>query len=122
MGDDWRVCIAFSPLPRSLHSFRRALISALGSRLGDQVTVSSRRWGTRGFFVYAPSIGSADEAAQVAREVLAQHKREHTSPDGALEPAGTEVAGCGQCSPAEMSLPSGRLFTKPVRSESGKRR
>jgi hypothetical protein len=72
MGDDWRVCIAFGALPRSLHSFRRALISALGSRLGDQVTVSSRRWGTQ-IFVYAPSIGSADEAAQVAREVLARH-------------------------------------------------
>ena len=72
MGDDWRVCIAFGALPRSLHSFRRALISALGSRLGDQVAVSSRRWGTR-IFVYAPSIGSADEAAQVAREVLARH-------------------------------------------------
>ena len=72
MDDDWRVCIAFGVLPRSLHSFRRALISALGSRLGDQVTVSSRRWGTQ-IFVYAPSIGSADEAAQVAREVLARH-------------------------------------------------
>src|SRR5438094_9086068 len=72
MDDGWRVCIAFGVLPRSLHSFRRALISALGSRLGDQVAVSSRRWGTQ-IFVYAPSIGSADEAAQVAREVLARH-------------------------------------------------
>jgi hypothetical protein len=72
MGDDWRVGIAFGAVPRSLHSFRRALISALGSRLGDQVAVSSRRWGTQ-IFVYAPSIGSADEAAQVAREVLARH-------------------------------------------------
>jgi len=72
MDDGWRVCIAFGVLPRSLHSFRRALISALGSRLGDQVAVSSRRWGTQ-IFVYAPSAGSADEAAQVAREVLARH-------------------------------------------------
>ena len=72
MDDGWRVCIAFGVLPRSLHFFRRALISALGSRLGDQVAVSSRRWGTQ-IFVYAPSIGSADEAAQVAREVLARH-------------------------------------------------
>ena len=72
MGDDWRVCIAFGALPRSLHSFRRALISALGSRLGDQVAVSSSRWGTR-IFLYAPSAGSADQAAQVAREVLARH-------------------------------------------------
>jgi hypothetical protein len=44
----------------------------LGSRLGDQVAVSSSRWGTR-IFVYAPSAGSADEAAQVAREVLARY-------------------------------------------------
>ena len=70
MGDDWRVCIAFGALPRSLHSFRRALISALGSRLGDQVTVTSS--GTQ-IFLYAPSAGSAYEAEQVAREVLAQH-------------------------------------------------
>ena len=53
-------------------SFRQALISALGSRLGDQVAVSSTRWGTQ-IFLYAPSAGSADEAAQVAREVLARH-------------------------------------------------
>ena len=72
MDDGWRVCIAFGVLPRSLHSFRQALISALGSRLGDQVTVSSRRWGTQ-IFLYAPSAASADEAAQVAREVLARH-------------------------------------------------
>ena len=72
MDDGWRVCIAFGVLPRSLHSFRRALISALGSRLGDQVAVSSRLWGTQ-IFVYAPSIGLADQAAQVARELLALH-------------------------------------------------
>jgi hypothetical protein len=71
MDGEWRVCIAFGVLPRSLHSFRQALISALGSRLGDQVTVSSSRWGTQ-IFLYAPSAGSADEAAQVAREVLAR--------------------------------------------------
>jgi hypothetical protein len=71
MDDGWRVCIVFGVLPRSLHSFRQALISALGSRLGDQVAVSSSRWGTR-IFLYAPTAGSADEAAQVAREVLAR--------------------------------------------------
>jgi hypothetical protein len=70
MGDDWRVCIAFGDLPRQLKSCRQALIPALGSRLGDQVAVSSN--GTQ-IFLYAPSIGSADEAAQVAREVLARH-------------------------------------------------
>ena len=70
MGDDWRVCIAFGALPRKLKSCREALIPALGSRLGDQVTVSSSR---TQIFLYAPSIGSADEAAQVAREVLARH-------------------------------------------------
>jgi hypothetical protein len=71
MDEGWRVGIAFGVLPRSLHSYRRALISALGSRLGDQVAVSSSRWGTQ-IFLYAPSAGSADEAAQVAREVLAR--------------------------------------------------
>ena len=71
MEDGWRVCIAFGVLPRSLHSFRKALISALSSRLGDQVAVSSSRWGTQ-IFLYAPSARSADEAAQVAREVLAR--------------------------------------------------
>jgi hypothetical protein len=78
MVDDWRVCIAFGDLPRQLksgqqaliQSCREALIPALGSRLGDQLAVSSS--GTQ-IFLYAPSIGSADEAAQVAREVLARH-------------------------------------------------
>ena len=70
MGDNWRVCIAFGVLPRSLHSFRKALIPAVSSRLGDQITVSSSA--TR-IFLYAPSMELADEAAQVAREVLAQH-------------------------------------------------
>jgi hypothetical protein len=70
MGDGWRVCIAFGVLPsRRLHSFRRALIPAVSSRLGDQVAVSSSV--TR-IFLYAPSMGLADEAAQVAREVLAE--------------------------------------------------
>jgi hypothetical protein len=70
MADDWRICIAFGDLPRSSRdSFRQALITALGSRLGDQVAVSPQR---TQIFVYAPSIGLADEAAQVAREVLAQ--------------------------------------------------
>jgi hypothetical protein len=101
MDDGWRVCIAFGVLPRSLHSFRRALISALGSRLGDQVAVSSSK--TR-IFLYAPSIGSADEAAQVAREVLARHDvsapvrtefwsvREQEWRDAAVEPSADPVA------------------------------
>lgn len=71
MENGWRVCIEFGALPRSLHSLRQALISELGSRVGDQVAVSSRRWGTE-IFLYAPSAGSADEAAQAAREVLAR--------------------------------------------------
>ena len=90
MGDDWRVCIAFGDLPRQLtddqvyprlypasaqeaaeqESFRQALISALGSRLGDQVRVSLS---SIEFILEAPSAGSADEAAQVAREVLARY-------------------------------------------------
>jgi hypothetical protein len=103
MDGGWRVCIAFGVLPRNLHSFRQALISALGSRLGDQVAVSSRRWGTQ-IFLYAPSAGSADEAAQVAREVLARHdvsapvRTEFWSPrhqkwrDAADEPSADPVA------------------------------
>jgi hypothetical protein len=78
MGDDWRVCIAFGDLPRQpksarqalIQSCREALIPALGSRLGDQVAVGS---GGTQIFLYAPSVVSADEAAQVAREVLARH-------------------------------------------------
>lgn len=70
MGDDWRVCIAFGDQPRQLKSCQRALISALGSRLGDQVAVTSSDIQV---FVYARGAGSADEAAQVVREVLARH-------------------------------------------------
>jgi hypothetical protein len=70
MADDWRVCIAFGDLPRSsLDSFRQAVITGLG-RLGGQVAVSSN---ATQIFLYAPSIELADEATQVAREVLAQH-------------------------------------------------
>jgi hypothetical protein len=68
MADDWRVCIAFGG--GSVDSLRQALTTALGSRLGDQVAISSN--GTQ-IFLYAPSIGLAGEAAQVAGEVLAQH-------------------------------------------------
>jgi len=97
MGDDWRVRIALVDLPRELtddqvyargypaspqeiaaaaavhaemESYRQALIPELGSRLGDQVAVGSS---DTDIFLYAPSAGSADEAAQVAREVLARH-------------------------------------------------
>ena len=70
MGDDWRVRIAFGVLPRGRRAFPQALIPAVGSRLGDQVTVSSSK---TEIFVYAPSIGLADQAAQVARELLALH-------------------------------------------------
>ena len=98
MGEDWRVRIALVDLPRELtddgqvyargypaspqevaaaaavhaemESCRQALIPELGSRLGDQVAAGSS--GT-GIFLYAPSAGSADEAARVAREVLARH-------------------------------------------------
>lgn len=67
---DWRVCIAFGDLPRQLKSCQQTLIPALRSRLSGQVAVSSSR---TQIFLYAPSAGSADEAAQVAREVLARH-------------------------------------------------
>jgi hypothetical protein len=91
MGDDWRVRIAFGDLPgqltddqgyarlypsaqeaAELEPFRQALqalIPDLGSCLGDQVRVSS---GGTEIFLYAPGAGSADEAARVAREVLAR--------------------------------------------------
>jgi hypothetical protein len=102
MDDGWRVCIAFGGRGQ-LKSCQEALISALGSRLGDQVAVSSGRRGTR-IFLYAPGAGSADEAAQVAREVLARHdvsapvRTEFWSPrdqewrDAAGEPSADPVA------------------------------
>ncbi len=100
--DDWRVCIAFGDLPRQLKSGRQALIPALRIRLSGQVAVSSS--GTQ-IFLYAPSAGSADEAAQVAREVLARHdvsahvRTERWSPreqewrDAADEPDADVAAG-----------------------------
>jgi hypothetical protein len=91
MGDDWRVRVFFGDLPgqltddqvyarlypsaqeaAELEPFRQALqalIPELGSCLGDQVRVSS---GGTEIFLYAPSAGSTDEAARVAREVLAR--------------------------------------------------
>jgi hypothetical protein len=70
MDDEWRVCITRGHLPEPMSTQR--LTRELSSRLGDQVAVSSSRWGTQ-IFLYASSAGSADEAAQVAREVLARH-------------------------------------------------
>jgi hypothetical protein len=104
MDDGWRVCIVFGVLARRRRSFRQALISASGSRLGDQVAVSSNRWGAR-IFLYAPSAGSADEAAQVTREVLARHDvgaavqtefwsvRDQQWRDAADDPSADPVAG-----------------------------
>jgi hypothetical protein len=71
MGDDWRVRILFDDPPGLPESGEQALIAALRSRLSDQVAVTSN--GTE-IFLYAPSAGSADEAAQVARQGgLARH-------------------------------------------------
>jgi hypothetical protein len=102
MDDGWRVCIAFGGRGQ-LKSCREALTSALGGSLGDQVAVSSSRWGTQ-IFLYAPSAGSADEAAHVAREVLARHdvsapvrtefwsQRDQEWRDAADEPSADPVA------------------------------
>jgi hypothetical protein len=77
MDDGWRVCIAFGGRGQ-LKSCQEALISALGSRLGDQVAVSSSRWGTQ-IFLYAPSAGSADEAEQQARHEARQERERQAS-------------------------------------------
>src|ERR1700731_2718683 len=72
MGDDWGVRIAFDEddPPELPGAVSQALVAALRSRLSDQVAVTSN--GTESF-LYAPAAGSADEAAQVARQVLARH-------------------------------------------------
>ena len=146
MGDDWRVRIALVDLPRELtdddqvyargypaspqeiaaaaavhaemESYRQALIPELGSRLGDQVAVGSS--GTD-IFLYAPSAGSADEAARAAREVLAQmtSARPYESSAGAR---GTRSGWMRRTSRPPMSLPSSRLSTNTFRSTSGKHR
>jgi len=67
MGDDWRVCIARRDLPELMST--QALTRELSRRLGSQVRVGCDH---RQFFWYAPTAGSADEIAQVAREVLAR--------------------------------------------------
>ena len=72
MGEDWRVCIAFDEddPPEQPESGEQALVAALRSRLSDQVAVTSN---STEIFLYAPAAGSADEAAQVARQVLERH-------------------------------------------------
>jgi hypothetical protein len=80
MGDDWRVCITWDDLPELMSTQRltrnAAVLHGIGltlelsRRLGYQVKLS---WSNSRFFWYAPSAGSADEIAQVAREVLARH-------------------------------------------------
>jgi tetratricopeptide (TPR) repeat protein len=66
--DEWRVCIAFGDR-RQLMSREQPLTGELSRRLGYQVRVSRS---VNQIFWYAPSAGSADETAQVAREVLAR--------------------------------------------------
>ena len=103
MGDDWRARIAFDEddPPELPESGEQALVAALRSRLSDQVAVTSN--GTE-IFLYAPAAGSADEAAQVAREVLARRDvsapvrtefwsvREQEWRDAADEPSADPVA------------------------------
>ncbi len=69
MGDVLRVCIMWGDLPELMSQQR--LTREVSRRLGYQVRVST----AMGQIVwYAPSAGSADEIAQVAREVLARHE------------------------------------------------
>ena len=65
LGDDFRVCIASRDLPELMSQQR--LTRELSSRLGYQVKAS---WDKGQVVWYAPSARSADEIAQVAREML----------------------------------------------------
>ena len=98
-----------------MESWRRALVPELGSRLGGQVAAGSS--GT-GIFLYASGAGSADEAARVAREVLARHD---VSAPVRIErwSSGTRSGWMRRTSRPPMSLPSSRLSTNTFRSTSG---
>ena len=95
-----------------IESCLQALIPELGSRLGDQVAAGSS---DTGIFLYAPSAGSADEAARVAREVLARLdvsapvRTERWSP---REEEWLDVTDV----PSAMPLPGSRLSTNTFRS------
>ena len=65
LGDDFRVCIASRDLPELMSQQR--LTRELSSRLGYQVKAS---WDKGQVVWSAPSARSADEIAQVAREML----------------------------------------------------
>jgi len=71
VAGDWRVCIAFNDQPRlkgkpNLHS----VADDLRSHLGEHAPVSA---GKEHIFVYAATLGAAEQVGQVARAVLAQH-------------------------------------------------
>jgi len=68
IGDDFRVCIASRDLPEPM--YQRMLTRELSRRLGYQGKASRD---TGQVIWYAPSAGSAEEIAQVAREVLARY-------------------------------------------------
>jgi hypothetical protein len=116
MGDDWRVRIAFDDLRGRLWSCEQALVPALFRRLGDQVAVSSS---DTQIFLYVRSAGSADQAAQVARVVLARHdvrapvRTEFWSPpdqewlDAADEPSADPVAERRRALARERSVTAG---------------
>ena len=67
IGDDFRVCIVSRDLPEPM--YQRMLTRELSRRLGYQGKASRD---TGQVIWYAPSAGSAEEIAQVAREVLAR--------------------------------------------------
>jgi hypothetical protein len=70
VADDWRIRITFPGQPRMRgKSSLRTVVSDLRSHLGEEVPVSS---GKAHILVYAATPGSAREADEVARVVLAQ--------------------------------------------------
>lgn len=76
MDDDWRVVVTFpneghvTRMLEALHHRHRQLSDEVRSRLSDGIVVSSSG---RYMFLYADTIDKAEEAGQVARDVLAEH-------------------------------------------------
>ena len=70
--EDWRVLVTLLDPPARRKSYRSEAIPGLRRRLGAHIAVGSGETGI--IFLYAETEDAAEEAAQVALEVLAQHE------------------------------------------------
>jgi hypothetical protein len=69
VAEEWRVSLTFSGPSGARHYDNAAIRAQLRKRLGKHITISGEK---AHIHLYAPTMETAEEAEQVAREVLGQ--------------------------------------------------